>query len=68
MLVDHLDKLDGVGLKLSIAVASQTAITKKSVVECLKQIGQPDLANVLSARQGENLLLHQGFIDLDRFG
>ena len=69
VLVDHLDKLDGVGLKLSTAAASQTAITKKNVVDCLQQIGQHDLANVLSARQGENLqnLLHQGFIDPDRF-
>lgn len=54
MLVDHLDKLEGIGFKLSIAAASQTSITKKRVVESLQQIGQHDLASVLSSRQGKN--------------
>ena len=51
MLVDHLEKLERVGLKLG---TSQKVITKKNVVESLQQIGQHNLASVLNARQGED--------------
>ena len=53
MLVEYLDELKEVGLTFETPVASQTTITKKKVVQCLQQIGQPQLAEILSARQGE---------------
>ena len=52
VLVEYLDKLKEVGLTFETSVASKTAITKKRVVECLQQIHQHDLANILSGRQG----------------
>ena len=55
VLVEYLNRLGKVGLYLETTVASQTVITKKTVVKGLQQIGQHDLANILSTRQGENL-------------
>ena len=54
VLVEYLDKLKEVGLNFETAVASQTIITKKKVVESLQQIHQHHLADILSARQGES--------------
>ena len=54
MLVEYLDELNKVGLNFETAVSSQTTITKKKVVESLQQIRQPHLADILSARLGEN--------------
>ena len=54
VLVEYLDKLNEVGLNFETAIASQTTVTKKKVVESLQQIRQHHLADILSARQGEN--------------
>ena len=54
MLAEYLDQLKKVGLFFESDTASQTDITKKRVVKCLQQIGQRDLANTLSTRQGES--------------
>ena len=54
VLVEYLDKLKEVGLNFETAVASKTTITKRKVVQCLQRIHQPQLADILSARQGES--------------
>ena len=54
MLVEYLDKLKEVGVNFETAVASQTTITKRKMVQCLQCIHQPHLADILSARQGES--------------
>ena len=54
MLVEYLDKLKQVGIDFETAVASQTTITKKRVVESLQQIHQHNLADILNGRQGES--------------
>ena len=56
MLVEYLDELNTIGLNFETIVASQTPITKKKVVQCLRQIHQPHLADILSARQGESAI------------
>ena len=53
VLVEYLDSLKEVGLNFETAVAGQTTITKRKVVQCLQRIYQPQLADILSARQGE---------------
>ena len=54
MLVEYLDNLKQVGIDFETAVASQTTITKKKVVESLQQIRQHHLADILNGRQGES--------------
>ena len=72
MLVEYLDKLKDAGLCFETAVsarpdidqpaADQPLITKERVVECLQQIGQHELAEILSKKQGE---ISKGFeVDL----
>ena len=55
MLVEHMDKLNDVGLHLKTDQPStdQPVVTKKRVMECLQQIGQPKLGGILSKRQGK---------------
>ena len=61
MLVEYLDELKhATGLYFETAVAAQPepatdqpVITKKRVMECLQQIGQHELAEILSKKQGE---------------
>ena len=61
MLVEYLDELKHVtGLYFETAIAAQPepttdqpVITKKRVMECLQQIGQHELAEILSKKQGE---------------
>ena len=54
VLVEYIDKLNDVGLYFESDQPStdQPAVTKKRVVECLQQIGQPKLGGILSKRQG----------------
>ena len=57
MLVEYIDKLNKVGLYFETAIADQPAtdqpvVTKKRVVECLRQIGQRELAGILIKSQG----------------
>ena len=54
VLVEYLDNLKQVGIDFETAVASQTTITKKKVVESLQQIRQHNLADILNGRQGES--------------
>ncbi len=54
VLVEYLDELKEVGLNFETAVASQTTVTKKRVVEGLQQICQRHLADILNRRQGES--------------
>ena len=63
MLVEYLDQLKEAGLCFETVVVeqpttdqpatNQPVITKKRVMECLQQIGQHDLAEILSKKQGE---------------
>ena len=58
ILIEYLDRMKQVGLYFETSVADklaidQPAITKKRVVECLQQIEQHDLAEILSKKQGE---------------
>ena len=63
MLVEYIDKLNKVGLYFEAAIADQPAaaqpatkqpaVTMKRVVECLKQIGQRELAGILMKSQGK---------------
>ena len=58
MLVEYLDELKDAGLCFETVVADQPTtdqpvITKKRVMECLQQIGQHELAEILSKKQGE---------------
>ena len=58
MLVEYIDELQDIGLYLDAAIADkpstdQPVITKKRMVKCLEQIGQHELARILSKRQGE---------------
>ena len=50
-----MDKLNDVGLHFETDQPStdQPVVTKKRVVECLQQIGQPKLGGILSKRQGK---------------
>ena len=53
-----MDKLKDVGLYLETAIADkpfadQPVITKKRMIECLQQIGQHELARILSKQQGK---------------
>ena len=48
-----MDELKEVGINFETAIDSQTIITKRKVVQCLRWIGQRHLADILSARQGE---------------
>ena len=60
MLVEYQDELNKIGLNFETIVASQASITKKKVVQCLRQIHQPHLADILSARQGESAIQLHG--------
>ena len=63
VLVEYLDKLEDAGLCFETVVDDQPTtdqpatdrpiITKKRVMECLQQIGQHELAEILSKKQGE---------------
>ena len=63
VLVEYLDELKGAGLCFETVVdnqpttdqpaTDQSRITKKRVMECLQQIGQHELAEILSKKQGE---------------
>ena len=53
-----MSQLKDVGLYLHLAIADkpstdQPVITKKRMVECLEQIGQHELARILSKQQGK---------------
>ena len=55
--MEYVDKLKGVDLCFEAAIAGQPAtkqpvVTKKRVVECLQQIGQQELADILIKSQG----------------
>ena len=59
VLVEYIDKLNSVGLYFETAIADQSAtksdqplVTKKRMVECLQQIGQRELAEILIKNQG----------------
>ena len=54
VLVEYLDRLKEVGLNFESAIASQTTVTKKKVVKCLRQIRQRHLADILNGSQGES--------------
>ena len=54
-----MDQLKDVGLCFEAAIAGQPAtkqpvVTKKKVVECLQQIGQRELADILIKSQGKS--------------
>ena len=54
-----MDQLNNIGLYIEAAIADQPAtdqpvVTKKRVVECLQQIGQQELAEMLITSQGKN--------------
>jgi uncharacterized tellurite resistance protein B-like protein len=56
--VEYIDKLSHIGLCFETAVADQSAakqpvVTMKRVVECLEQIGQRELAEILMKSQGK---------------
>ena len=56
--MEYVDKLNNIGLYFEAAIADQPAtdqpvVTKKRVVECLQQIGQQELAEILIANQGK---------------
>ena len=63
VLVEYLDELKDAGLCFETVVddqpttdqpaTDQPIITKKRVMECLQQIGQHELAEILSKKQGE---------------
>ena len=58
VLVEYVDQLNNVGLYIKAAIADQPAtdqpvVTKKRVAECLQQIGQQELAEILITSQGE---------------
>ena len=63
VLVEYLDELKDAGLCFETIVhdqpttdqpaTDQPIITKKRVMECLQQIGQHELAAILSKKQGE---------------
>ena len=65
MLVEYSDKLKDAGLCFETAIsaqldidqpaADQPVITKERVAECLQQIGQHELAEILSKKQGKIL-------------
>ena len=53
-----MDKLNNIGLYFEAAIADQPptdqpVVTKKRVVECLQQIGQQELAEILITSQGK---------------
>ena len=57
--MEYVDKLNSIGLYFEAAIADQpatdqTVVTKKRVVECLQQIGQQELAEMMIASQGKN--------------
>ena len=56
--MEYIDKLNNVGLYFEAAIADRPAtdqpmVTKKRVVECLQQIGQQELAEILIKSQGK---------------
>ena len=63
VLVEYLDELKDAGLCFETVVdyqpttdqpaTDQPIITKKRVMECLQQIGQHELAEILNKKQGE---------------
>ena len=68
VLIEYTEKLKGIGLYLDAANADkastdQPVITKKRMVECLEQIGQHELARILS-KQGKisNKLISYGSV------
>ena len=59
ILVEYVDQLNNVGLHIEAAIAdlpttNQPVVTKNRVVECLQQIGQQELAEMLITSQGKN--------------
>ena len=57
--MEYVDKLNSIGLYFEAAIDDQPAtdqpvVTKKRVVECLQQIGQQELAEMLITKQGKN--------------
>ena len=63
-----MDQLKEIGLCLEVAIAGQPAtkqpvVTKKRVVECLQQIGQQDLADILIKSQGKSFIKNKPSID-----
>ena len=55
--MEYVDQLYNVGLYIEAAIADQPVtdqpvVTKKRVVECLQQIGQRELADILIKNQG----------------
>ena len=61
-------KLKDVGLCLEAAIAGQPAtkqpvVTKKRVVECLQQIGQQELADILIKSQGKSFTKNKPSMD-----
>ena len=57
--MEYVDQLKEVGIYFEAAIADQSAtdqpvVTKKRVVECLQQIGQQELAEILITSQGKN--------------
>ena len=60
--MEYVNQLKDVGLHIEAAIVDQPAtdqpvVTKKRVVECLQQIGQQDLAEILITKQGKSLSL-----------
>ena len=57
--MEYVDQLNNIGLYFEAAIADRPAtdqpvVTKKRVVECLQQIGQQELAEMLITSQGKN--------------
>ena len=58
--MEYVDQLKEIGLCFEAAIAGQPAtkqpvVTKKRVVECLQQIGQQELADILIKNQGKRM-------------
>lgn len=59
MLAEHLDKLNENGLSLDLAISGGLVITKQSIVECLRTIGQISVSKILNNKQGNYILIPQ---------
>ena len=54
VLAEYSTKLKEKGLDFESAISEQLSVTKERVVSCLQDIGQSDLATILSKKQGED--------------
>ena len=66
--MEYVDQLISVGLYLEAAITDKPAtkqpvVTKKRVVECLQQIDQQELADILIKSQGKSFTKNKPSID-----